>query len=94
MLNFGHTEAFARAVHNPFEGLGQGFAQQQPTGFADGRQAYVSPLLRTVVPQLSHKGAVRQDDKMHVPCLAHAEASLTLAHPVLLSDIVALPIFC
>jgi hypothetical protein len=53
MLNFGHTQAFAGALDNPFEGLGQGFTEDQPTGFADGRQAYVSPVLRTVVLQLS-----------------------------------------
>src|SRR5262249_30404044 len=84
MLNLGHTEAFVGAVYNPFEGLGQRLAQQQPTGLADGRQAYMSPLLRTVVLHLAHQSGVRQDDQMHVPGLAKAVPELTLTHAQML----------
>ena len=62
LLNFGKTEPFPRAVNDPFECFGQRFAEDQPTGFADGRQAHLSPFLRTVVPHLPHESGVRQDD--------------------------------
>lgn len=51
MLNFGHTETFVRTLNHPFEGLCQSLTEDQPTGFADGRQAHVSPVLRTVRDQ-------------------------------------------
>ena len=44
----------------------------------------VSPFLRTVVPQLSHQGAVRQEYEIHVPGLALALPELTIAHAQML----------
>ena len=84
MLDFGHTEAFVSTLHDPFERLAQGFTKDLPTGFADGHQAHPRPFLRTVVLQLTHQSGVRQDDKMHVPGLAHAAPELTLAHAQML----------
>jgi tetratricopeptide (TPR) repeat protein len=40
----------------------------------------VSPFLRTVMLQLTHQGAVRQEDEIHVPRLALATPELTIAH--------------
>src|SRR6185436_15664221 len=77
-------ESFLGTLHDPFERFAQGFTQDLPTGLADGRQAHLSPLLRTVVSQLAHQSRVRQDDQMHVPCLAKAVPELTLAHPQML----------
>ena len=83
MLDFGHTEPFTRALHDPFERLGQCFTQQQPTGFADGRQAHVSPVLRTVVPQLTHQSTVCQEhEEIPVPSLILATPELIRAHAV------------
>ena len=84
MLNFGHTEPFTRAFDGPFQRFGQSLTQDQPAGLADGRQAHVSPVLRTVVLQLTHQSGVRQNDELHVPGLAHAVPELTLAHAQML----------
>src|SRR5262245_48643732 len=84
MLNFTHTEPIACAFDHPFECLGQRFAQHQPTVLANGRQAHLSPVLRTVVLQLTHQSGVRQNDELHVPGLAHAVPELTLAHAQML----------
>src|SRR6476661_7197332 len=84
MLNFTHTEPFTCAFDGPFKRFGQGLAEHQPTGLADGRQAYVSPVLRTVVLQLTHQRGIRQDDQMHVPGLATAVPELTLTHAQML----------
>ena len=34
--------------------------------------------------QLTHEGGIRQDDEVHVPCLAHPVPELTLAHTQML----------
>src|SRR5215212_5204582 len=81
------TEAFTCAINHPFERLGQRFAEDQPTGFADGRQAHVRPVLRTVVSHLPHEGGIRQDDQMHVPGLAQAVSELTLTHAEMLLSV-------
>src|SRR5262249_43416871 len=84
MLDFGHTEAFTGTLHHPFERLAQGFSNHLPTALADGHQAHLSPFLRTVVLHLTHQSAVREDDQMHVPCLAQAAPQLTVAHAQML----------
>ena len=43
------------AFHDPGQRLAQGFAQARPTGFADGRQLCVGPLIRMALPQLPHQ---------------------------------------
>jgi hypothetical protein len=48
------THAFAGPLYHPFERFAQRFPQDQPTGFADGHQAHLSPFLRTVVPTHTH----------------------------------------
>src|SRR5436853_4844471 len=44
----------------------------------------MSPFLRTVLPQLAHQGAVRQEHEIHVPRLALATPELTIAHAQML----------
>ena len=79
-LDFGQTLPLLNLLNYPGDRLAQGFAQHGTTGLADGRQACVSPFLRTVVPQLCHQGTVRQEDEIHVPCLALTFPELTVAH--------------
>jgi hypothetical protein len=93
-LDFGQTLPLLNLLHHPGDRFAQGFAEHSATGLADGRQAYVSPFLRTVVPQLADQGAVRLQHEIHMPGLALATPEQTRAHAVLLSDIVALPTFC
>lgn len=51
------------------------------TGLAYGRQAFLCPLTRTALPQLTHKNTVRQEDHhIHVAGLATAFPKLTVAH--------------
>src|ERR1044071_6550239 len=69
---------------HPSDRFSQGLAEHGPTGLADGRQACLSPFLRTVMPQLSHQGAVRQEYEIHVPCLALATPELTITHTQML----------
>ena len=38
------------------------------------------PFHCTVVLHVTHQGGIRQDDQMHVPCLAIAVSELTRAH--------------
>src|ERR1035438_7704498 len=68
--------------------LGKGGAERliehRSAGFADGLQTTESPLLRTVLSQLTHEQAVRQHDQVHVPGLALAVAKLTISHAKLL----------
>src|SRR6266542_2906724 len=71
-------------LNHPGDRFAQGLAEHGATGLADGRQAYVSPLLRTVVPQLGHQGAVRQEYEIHMPGLALATPELTRAHAQML----------
>jgi len=87
-LDGGQTLPLLDLLHDPGDRLTERFSQHGATGLADGRQACVSPFLRTVVPQLAHQGAVRQEHEIHVPSLALAIPELTGAHAVLLSDIV------
>ncbi len=71
-LDFGQTLALLDLLDDPSYRFAQGLAEHGATGLADGRQAHLSPFLRTVVPHLPHEGGVRQDDQMHVPGLAQA----------------------
>ena len=83
-LDFGQTLALLNLLNHPGDGFPQGLAEHGATGLADGRQACVSPFLRTVVPQLGHQGAVRQEHEIHVPGLALALPELTIAHAEML----------
>ncbi len=83
-LDCGQTLPLLGLLNYPGDRFAQGLAEHGPTGLADGRQAYVSPLLRTVVPQLGHQGAVRQEYEIHVPGLALATPELTRAHAQML----------
>jgi hypothetical protein len=49
------------------------------TRFADSRQVNMSPITRTVVPQLAHQGAVRKEHEIHMLGLALAVPQLTIA---------------
>ena len=49
----------AEAFHGPSQCLAQGLTQDRSTGFADGRQLPVRPLIRMALPQLPHQEAVR-----------------------------------
>src|SRR5262245_44432277 len=60
-LDSGQTLPLLNLLDYPGDRFAQGFAEHGPTGLADGRQACLSPFLRTVVPQLGHQGAVRQE---------------------------------
>src|SRR6266496_5483594 len=83
-LDSGQTLPLLGLLNHPGDRFAQGLAEHGPTGLADGRQAYVSPLLRTVVPQLGHQGAVRQEYEIHMPGLALATPELTRAHAQML----------
>src|SRR6266511_1038084 len=83
-LDVGQTLPLLHLPNDPGDRLTERFPQHRATGLADGRQAYASPFLRTVMPQLAHRGAVRQEHEIHVPGLALAEASLTRAHAQML----------
>src|SRR6266540_17611 len=83
-LDFGQTLPLLNLLNHPGDRLAQGFAQHGTTGLADGRQACLSPFLRTVVPQLCHQGAIRQEDEIHVPRLALTFPELTVAHTQML----------
>src|SRR5205823_11344173 len=83
-LDFGQTLPLLGLLNYPGDRFAQCLAKHGTTGLADGRQACVSPFLRTVVPQLGHQGAVRQEDEIHVPGLALALPELTLAHAQML----------
>ena len=80
----GQTLPLCDLLYHPGDRFAQGLAEHGATGLADGRQAYMSPLLRTVVPQLAHQGAVRQEYEIHVPGLALALPELTIAHAQML----------
>jgi len=79
-----HTLPLLNLLDDPGDRFAQGLAEDRPTGLADGRQACLSPFLRTVVPQLAHQGAVRQEHEIHVPRLALATPELTIAHAQML----------
>src|SRR5437868_14336120 len=83
-LDSGQTLPLLGLLNHPSDRFAQGFAEHSATGLADGRQAYVSPFLRTVVPQLGHQSAVRQEHEIHMPGLALATPELTRAHAQLL----------
>src|SRR5262245_36248954 len=71
-------------LNHPGDRFAQGLTKHRSTGFADGRQACMSPFLRTVVLQLTHQSAVRQEYEIHMPGLALAAPELTLAHAQML----------
>src|SRR5438093_3678088 len=79
-----HTLPLLYLFDDPGDRFAQGLAEHGATGLADGRQACLSPFLRTVVPQLGHQGAVRQEDEIHVPGLALAAPELTITHAQML----------
>src|SRR6266496_5130032 len=79
-----HTLPLLHLFDDPGNRFPQGLAEHGATGLADGHQACLSPFLRTVVPQLGHQGAVRQEHEIHVPRLALATPELTLAHAQML----------
>src|SRR3954468_2550861 len=83
-LDFGQTLPLLDLFDHPSDRFAQGLAQHGPTGLADGHQACLSPSLHTVVPQLCHQSAVRQEDEIHMPCLALTFPELTLAHTQML----------
>src|SRR6266545_6758509 len=83
-LDIGQTLPLLDLLDHPGDRFAQGLAKHGATGLADGRQAYLSPFLRTVVPQLGHQGAVRQEYEIHVPRLALALPELALAHAQML----------
>src|SRR6266487_1970117 len=83
-LDSGQTLPLLNLLDHPGDRFAQGLAKHGATGLADGRQACLSPLLRTVVPQLGHQGAVRQEHEIHVPGLALALPELTRAHAKML----------
>src|SRR6266496_4539339 len=83
-LDFGQTLPLLDLLDHPGDRFTQGLAKHRATGLADGRQACLSPFLRTVVPQLRHQGAVRQEYEIHVPCLALAFPELTITHAQML----------
>src|SRR5215213_3277314 len=83
-LNSRQSLPLLNLLDHPGDHFAQGLAEHRATGLADGRQAYVSPLLRTVVPQLGHQGAVRQEYEIHMPGLALATPELTRAHAQML----------
>src|ERR671932_2872215 len=76
-LDCGQTLPLLDLFDYPGDRFAQGLAEHRATGLADGRQACLSPFLRTVVPQLRHQGAVRQEYEIHVPRLALAFPELT-----------------
>src|SRR5690349_7326285 len=86
-LDCGQTLPLLNLLNHPGDRFAQGFAEHGPTGLADGRQARVSPLLRTVVPQLGHQCAVRQKYEIHMPGLALATPELTRAHAQMLLSV-------
>src|SRR5215211_2195246 len=83
-LNGGQTLALLHLPYDPGDCLTERFSQHGATGLADGRQAYASPFLRTVLPQLAHQSAVRHEYEIHVPGLALAIPELTRAHAQML----------
>lgn len=83
-FDLGQTLALCDLLDHPGDRFAQGFAEDCPTGLADGRQARVSPFLRTVVFQMTHQSAVRQEYEIHVPGLALAAPELTRAHAQML----------
>src|ERR671928_1478952 len=83
-FDFGQTLPLLHLLDHPSDRFAQSLAEDRATGLADGRQACLSPFLRTVVPQLAHQSAVRQEDEIHVPGLALATPELTIAHAQML----------
>ena len=61
MLDFGQTHPLLSMLDGPSDRLAQYLTSDAATGLADGRQAYVSPFLRTILPQLRHQGPVRPE---------------------------------
>ena len=84
MLNLRHTEPLLGLLNSPNKRLPKCFVSDGAAGLPDGRQVFVSPIKGAVVLQLPHQSGVRQNDQMHVPCLAQAVPKLTLAHTQLL----------
>src|SRR5947207_5154791 len=83
-FDLGQTLPLLHLFDHPGDRFTQGLAKHCATGLADGRQACLSPFLRTVVLQLRHQSAVRQEYEIHVPCLALAFPELTITHTQML----------
>jgi hypothetical protein len=83
-LDCGQTLPVLDLLNYPGDRFAQRFAEHGTAGLADGRQASMSPLLRTVMLQLTHQSTVRQEYEIHVPCLALATPELTRAHTQML----------
>src|SRR3972149_9447279 len=75
---------FPDLLNDPGESGAERLGEHRSAGFADGFQTTEGPLVRTVLPQLTHEQAVRQHDQVHVPGLALAVAKLTISHAKLL----------
>ena len=73
-----------RPLNRPRDRLAQGFAQDCPTGLADGRQRLGGPCPRTALAQLSHEQTVHQQHEVEMPRLALAAAQLTVAQAQML----------
>ncbi len=54
----------------------------------------MSPFLRTVVLQLTHQGAGRQEHEVHMPGLARAAPPLTIAHAHMLRPVAMIWSLC
>ena len=61
-----------------------GFAHDEPTRFANGRQANMRPVNGAVMLQMAHQSGVHQEDQIHVPGLALAISELAIAHAQML----------
>ncbi len=75
---------FPDLLNDPGEGGAERLIEHRSAGFADGLQTTEGPLVRTVLPQLTHEQTVRQHDQVHVSGLALAVAELTVSHAKLL----------
>ena len=80
-FDLGQTLPLLHLFDHPHDRFAQGLTKHRAAGLADGRQASLSPFLRTVLPQLAHQGAVRQEDEIHMPGLALATPELTITMP-------------
>src|SRR5882672_6796471 len=70
--------------NRPRDGFPECFAQDSPTGFANGRQRLGGPRTRTALAQLSHAQTMHQQHEVEMPGLALAAAQLTVAQAQML----------
>ena len=71
-------------LDHPGDCVTESLSKHRHTGLAYGRQAFLCPLTRTALPQLTHQHTVRQEDQIHVAGLATALPELTIAHAQML----------